>query len=76
MSTGEVPPEEAVLLNYRRMQVHKEKEKLRVKKARDFIQQALDEAPLEELERKKKELYEFFKERLTEHPEERELLKE
>ena len=58
------------------MQVHKEKEKLRVRKSKDFIQQALNEAPLEELERKKRELYDFFKERLAEHPDERELLKE
>lgn len=75
MSIRDISEEEALILNYRRMQVHQEKDRLAQHKTKKLIQLAdvADDAttPLQEVEDKKKALYDFFMQRLKDNPEEK-----
>jgi hypothetical protein len=81
MSIKEISEEEAVILNYRRLQVYQEKERLKHHKTKKIIELANPDegeslAPLQELDDKKKALYDYFLERLKENPDEKIFIRE
>lgn len=68
MNIKQISTDEAVLLNYRKMQIYQQKDKLKHQKVKELIKIAThdeeDTITIQNLEEKKNDLYDYFMDRI------------
>jgi hypothetical protein len=79
MGIKEISQEEAVILNYRKLQISRQKDTLGRQKNKELIRLAQGEetlTPLQDFQQKKDELYSFFIQRMRDNPDEKAMIRE